>query len=92
MYALISDPAGMVVERMREEARALLVEYVDALERYDRLHLMSLAACRKNDMEAMECYRGLLRETKLKFQAARGRFQRHQEVHNCLEVIHLEDD
>ena len=77
---------------MCEEARALLVAYLDALEEYDRLHLMFLAACRKNDPEGMEGYRSLLREVKLKVQASRGRFQELQKVHNCFEIIHFEDD
>ena len=51
---------------MCAEARALFAGYLDALERYDQLHLVLLEACRSNDIEAKEGYRGLLHEAKLK--------------------------
>jgi hypothetical protein len=34
----------------------------------------------------------LVREAKQTFQAARGRFQDHQYVHDCCEAIHFEED
>ena len=74
------------------EARILITEYLDALEEYDRSHLMLLAAYRTEDSESIGAYRGLLCEAKLKLKSARARFQEHQKVHNCSEVIHLEDD
>jgi hypothetical protein len=77
---------------MCEVAKHLLVGYLDALEEYDRLHLIFLAAYRRNDSEAMEAYRGLLREAKLRIQAARNAFQDHQKVHHCSDVIHLKND
>jgi hypothetical protein len=76
---------------MCEEAKRWIVGYMDALEEYDRLHLMFLAAYRRSDTEAMEGYRGVLQESKLKVQSARARFQDHQQAHNCSEVVHLED-
>ena len=76
---------------MCQEAKGLIIGYMDALEQYDRCHLMFLAAYRRNDSEAMAAYSGLLHEAKVEVQAARGRFQDHQEVHKCSEVIHLED-
>jgi hypothetical protein len=77
---------------MCEEAKRLFVGYLDALEEYDRHHLMFLAAYRRSDPEGMKAYRELLHETKCKVQAARGNFQSHQKVHNCSELIHLEND
>jgi hypothetical protein len=77
---------------MCEEARDLVTEYLDALEEYDRSHLMLLAAHRTGDPESIEAFRGLWYEAELKLKSARARFQEHQKVHNCSEVIHLEDD
>jgi hypothetical protein len=77
---------------MCEEARILITKYLDAVEEDDRSHLMLLAAHRTEDSESIEAYRGLLNEAKLKLKSARARFQEHQKVHNCSEVIHLEDD
>jgi hypothetical protein len=76
---------------MCEDAKALIIAYLDALEEYDRLHLMFLAAFRRDDPEAKEGYRVLLREAKLRLEAARGRFQDHQLAHHCCETIHFED-
>jgi hypothetical protein len=53
---------------------------------------MLLAAYRTEDSESIGAYRGLMGEAKLKLKSARARFQEHQKVHNCSEVIHLEDD
>lgn len=69
----------------------MFVEYLDALEEYDRLHLTLLAARRSKDPEAMEAYHGLLHEAELKLQAVRVSFQDHQKMHNCSEVTHLEN-
>jgi hypothetical protein len=77
---------------MCEEAKALIIGYLDGLEEYDRFHLMFLSAYRRNNPEAMEGYRSLLQETKFKLQAARKRFQNHQKAHDCSEVIRFEDD
>ena len=77
---------------MCEEAKGLIIAYLDVLEEYDRVHLMFLAAYRRNDPEALGVYRRLLQETKLKLHAAGTRFRDHQQVHNCSEVIRLEDD
>jgi len=68
-----------------------LVGYLDALEEYDRFHLIFLAAHRRNDLKAVEAYRGLLHEAEFRLQSARESFQDHQEIHNCSEVIHLEN-
>ncbi len=76
---------------MCEEAKALIIGYLDALEEYDRLHIMFLAARRTNDPEAVEGYRDLLQAAKLKLQTARGRLKDHQEIHNCCISIRLED-
>jgi len=77
---------------MCEEAKGLIIGYLDELEEYDRLHLMFLAAIRRDDPEAKGGYRDLLREAKLKLQSARGRFQDHQKAHRCCEAIKFEDD
>jgi hypothetical protein len=77
---------------MCEEGKALITGYLDALEECDRRHLMFLGAFRRDDPEGIEGYRGLVREAKSKLQAARGRFQDHQTVHNCCEIIQFEDD
>jgi len=76
---------------MCEEARALIIGYLDALEEYDRVHLMVLSARRPNNPEAMEGYRSLLEEAKFKLQAARQQFQDHQKAHNCSEAIRFEN-
>jgi len=76
---------------MCEQGKALITGYLDALEEYDRLHLMFLAAFRSDDREGIEGYRGMVREAKLKLQAARTRFQDHQKAHNCCETIHFEE-
>jgi len=75
-----------------EDAKYALLKYLDALEEYDRVHLMLLAACRANDAEAAEGYRVLVREAKLKLRAARERFQEHQKAHNCCDAIRLEEE
>ena len=77
---------------MCAEAKDLFVGYLDLLEEHDRLHLMFLAASRRNDPETTEAYRGLLGEARVKLHAVRGQFQDHQKAHNCFEVIHFEDD
>jgi len=74
---------------MCEEATNALVSYLDALEEYDRIHLMFLAAWRSSDLRAIGSHRALLDEVKSKAQTARERFQRHQTVHNCCEIIKL---
>ena len=73
-----------------EEARALIIGYLDGLEEYDRVHLMFLSAYRRGNPEAMEAYRCLLQEAKSKLKAARKRFQDHQKGHDCLAVIRFE--
>jgi hypothetical protein len=77
---------------MCEEAKHLIIEYLDALEQYDRVHLMFLAAYRRDDAEALEGYRNLLQEAKFDLHAERWRFQRHQKAHNCPEAIKFGDD
>ncbi len=77
---------------MCEEGKALITGYLDALEAYDRRHLMFLAAFRSDDPEGIEGTRGLVHEARLKIQAARGRFQDHQKAHNCCRIIQLEDE
>lgn len=77
---------------MCEKAKALIVDYLDGLEEYDRLHVIFLAAYRRNDGEAMEGYRSLLHEAKFRLQAARGRFLDHQVSHRCCQAIQFGDD
>ena len=77
---------------MCEEGKAVLTGYLDALEEYDRRHLMFLAVYRRNDREGIEGYRALVRQAKQQLQAARSRFQDHQKSHNCCDVIHFEED
>jgi len=76
---------------MCEEARHALIGYLDALEEYDRLHVMLLAAYRAKDAEVIDGYRLLVREAKVKLGAAREQFQTHQRTHRCCEVIRLEE-
>jgi hypothetical protein len=76
---------------MCEEAKALIIGYLDRLEDYDRIHLMFISACRRNNPEAIEGYRSLLQEAKCTLQSARKRYQDHQNSHNCSETIHFED-
>ena len=75
---------------MCDEAKALLFSYLDALEEYDRLHLMFLATYKRNDREAAEGYRRLLLEGQFKLNGARDRFQQHQASHGCCEALHFE--
>jgi hypothetical protein len=77
---------------MCETAKGLIIEYLDALEEYDRLHLMFLAAYRRNDEESLEGHRSLLMAAKLKLQAARTLFKEHQKNHTCSEAIRFGDD
>jgi hypothetical protein len=53
-----------VSSSMCEEAKVLIIECLDAQEQYDRVHLMFLAAYRRDDTEALEGYRNLLQESK----------------------------
>ena len=75
---------------MCEEARALIIGYLDGLEEYDRVHLMFLSAYRRGNPEAMEAYRSLLQDAKSKLKAARRQFQDHQKRHDCFAVIRFE--
>jgi len=77
---------------MCETAKALIIEYLDALEEYDRLHLVLLAAYRRNDEESLEGQRSLLVAAKFELQAARTRFKEHQKTHKCSEAIRFGDD
>jgi hypothetical protein len=77
---------------MCEEAKVLIIECLDAQEQYDRVHLIFLAAYRRNDTEALEGYRNLLQEAKFNLQAGRERLQRHQKSHNCSEAIRFGED
>lgn len=77
---------------MCETARVLIIEYLDALEEYDRLRLVFLAAYRRNDKESLEGRRALLVAAKFKLQAARTRFKEHQKSHHCSEAIRFGDD
>jgi hypothetical protein len=75
---------------MCEEARSLIIGYLDSLEEYDRVHLMLLAAFRREDSEAIQSYRGLLQEVKSKVDIARERFLNHQTAHSCSQAIHFD--
>ena len=77
---------------MCDQGKTLFTRYLDALEEYDRRHLMLVAAFRTGDPDGIEGFRSLVREAKQTFQAARGRFQDHQYVHDCCEAIHIEED
>jgi len=77
---------------MCEEAKALIIGYLDALEEFDRIHLMFLSAYRRNHPEAMAGYGGLLREAECKMQSARKRFQDHQNAHKCSEIIRFDNN
>jgi len=75
---------------MCEEAKGLVTEYMDALEKYERIRIMFLEACRTNP-ESTEAYRGMLQSACSLVESSRAKFQEHQRVHDCSEVIHLED-
>jgi hypothetical protein len=77
---------------MCEAAKTLITGYLDALEEYDRLQLIFLAAYRRNDEETVEAHRSLLLEAKFKLQAARKRFKDHQVFHNCAQAINFGND
>jgi hypothetical protein len=77
---------------MCEEARALILGYLDSLEEYDRLQLIFLAAYRRNDNETLEGHRSLLHEAKVTLRAARERFKEHQKSHNCSHAINFGED
>lgn len=84
-------PVG-VSRSMCEEAKVLIIECLDAQERYDRIHLMFLAAYKRDDSEALEGYRSLLQEARVNLQAGRERIQLHQKSHNCTEAIRFGED
>jgi hypothetical protein len=73
------------------QGKTLISGYLDALEEYDRRHLMLVAAFRTGDPDGIEGFRSLAREAELTFRAARGRFQDHQKAHNCCKAIHFEE-
>jgi len=77
---------------MCAEAKALIVGYLDALEEYDRIHVMYISAFRRSTPEAVEGYGSLLEEAKVKVHFARKQFQDHQNTHNCSEVIRFDRD
>jgi hypothetical protein len=77
---------------MCAEAKSLIIGYLDALEEYDRIHVMYISACRRNDSEAVEGYGSLLEDAKFKMHSARKQFQEHQNTHNCSEVIRFDID
>jgi hypothetical protein len=77
---------------MCEEAKTLIIGYLNASEECDRLHLVFLAASRRTDPQATEGYCGLFREAKVKLEAARRRFQEHPKTHECCESISFQDD
>ena len=76
---------------MCEEAKILIVEYLDAVEYYDRICRISRAAGR-NDPEALESYRRLVQEAKWNLNYSRERLQRHQESHSCSESMRFSDE
>jgi hypothetical protein len=76
---------------MCDEAKALLLSYLDTLEEYDRVHLMLLAHYRRDEIEAADGYRHMLYEVQFKLNAARDQFQRHQQSHGCCEAMRFED-
>jgi len=77
---------------MCNQGKTLLSGYLDALEEYDRRHLMLVAAFRTGDPDGIEGFRSLVREANQTYQAARGQFQDHQKAHNCCKAIHFEDE
>jgi hypothetical protein len=77
---------------MCAEAKALIIGYLDALEEYDRIHVMYISAYRRSTPEAVEGYGSLLEDAKFKMHSARKQFQDHQNTHNCSEVIRFDRD
>lgn len=76
---------------MCEEAKNLIVEYLNAEEHYDRICRISLAACRSHP-EALEGYRSLTQEAKMNLEYGRARFRSHQQAHSCSEAMRFADD
>ena len=80
-----------MITLMCEEAKALLLRYLDALEECDRVHRMVLASTRRHDCQAADGYRLILSDGWLKLGAARSRYRRHQVSHACSEAVNFED-
>ena len=76
---------------MCDDAKALLLKYLDALERCDRVHLRVVSAYRTGDIDMAESYRDLWNETRLKLHTARDDFQAHQRSHGCWEAIRFDE-
>ncbi|SPE41583.1 hypothetical protein SBA3_4430004 [Candidatus Sulfopaludibacter sp. SbA3] len=76
---------------MCESARSLLLAYLDALEEYDRIHLVLIGAVKAEDLEGVTAFRSLLDEIKGKLAAARKRFTAHQHTHGCAGAIRFDE-
>jgi hypothetical protein len=77
---------------MCDDAKDLLLKYLDALEECDRVHSRFISAYRTSDTEAAESYWGLWNETRVKLRAARDDFQAHQKSHGCAEAIKFDEE
>ncbi len=80
------------VGTMCEEARSLMAGYLDALEDYDRLHLIFLAAYRRGDAQAVDNCRQLLQDGKQQLESVRAQFREHGKSHGCTEAIRFDED
>ena len=90
MATVVSFPIVPWESDLCEEAKGHLINYLDALEEYDRIHLMLIGGVRMNDVEAVDGYRRLLHERKFKLNHARELFQKHQSSHGCSEALNFE--
>lgn len=77
---------------MCDLARYLITEYLDAVEEYDRIHLMVVAALRKEDRELVKGHQSLLESARQKVISAREHFRSHRQTHLCTEAFHFRDD
>ena len=76
---------------MCEEAKDLLLGYLDALEECDRVHRMVVASTRRDDRQAADGYRLILSDGQMKLSVARGNYRRHQVFHACSEAVNFGD-
>lgn len=77
---------------MCDHARYLITEYLDAVEEYDRIHLMLVAAARNNDNELALGHRGLLESARQKIVSAKEEFRTHRKTHLCTDAFPFQDD
>lgn len=80
-----------MITLMCEEAKDLLLGYLDALEECDRIHRMVSASARRDDRQAADGYLAVLSDGRVKLSVARGNYRRHQVFHACSEALNFGD-